>query len=244
MSDLAQLWHAGVPFDGVKISGVQLEAGTPVTLSHAELLAVPLERRLEAHDRSTWWVNDIGRVSANARAIAASPVLAHVCDLILGSHTEVESTTTLWGTGEHPLHQDVLHEPTLPLNMCLGIDVVCEDMHPDAGPVVFYPGSHRSMWPGWTNYPETSLATCDDATMRAYRAWVNSTAEQFPRRTSLCRKGDIFIWHGSLIHCGTASKDRSRRRKSFVLHSFPPGCNKTHEVKAARVRQGFGNLSP
>jgi ectoine hydroxylase-related dioxygenase (phytanoyl-CoA dioxygenase family) len=131
--------------------------------------------------------------------------------------------------------------PAIPPNMCAGIDVVCEDVGADCGPVIFYPGTHKvPMWPGWTAYPETSLATCDDETMLAYRAWAQETVQPFPRRASLGRKGDVFIWHGSLIHNGSAPTDPGRARKSFVLHSFPAGCNKTDEVKTPRRRAGFG----
>jgi hypothetical protein len=174
-----------------------------------------------------WPVDDLLERSPSARGIAFDPFVTQCVDLILGRHSEVRKSIAVWKSGRHALHQDILLFPALPFNMTAGIHVVCEDAHPDAGPLEFYPGTHKlPLWQRWPSYPDMSLRTCDAETAVAYEAWIDAQASDYTRRTFLGRKGDVMLWHPSLAHAGTELKDERRTRKSFVMHTFPDGCER------------------
>lgn len=175
-----------------------------------------------------WQVDDLLERSSSAREIAFDAAVTALVDIILGRHSEVRKTIMVWKSGRAPLHQDILLFPALPYNMTAGIHVVCEDAHPDAGPLVFYPGTHKlPLWEGWPAYPDVSLRTADPQTAAAYEAWINAQAREHPKRSFLGRKGDVMLWHPSLAHAGSDLKDDKRSRKSFVMHTFPEGCEQT-----------------
>jgi ectoine hydroxylase-related dioxygenase (phytanoyl-CoA dioxygenase family) len=39
-----------------------------------------------------------------------------------------------------------------------------------------------------------------------------------PTETLTCRKGEVLLWHHSLLHGGSAVADPAQTRKSFVVH--------------------------
>ena len=99
----------------------------------------------------------------------------------------------------------------------LAASSIClEDVHPDAGPLTYYPGSHR---------------------IPAYRfshGGINAVKEELPESRSymeqkireaglkreefLGKAGDVFLWHGQLLHGGTHINEHSRTRKTLVTH--------------------------
>ena len=44
---------------------------------------------------------------------------------------------------QQAVHHDVIHLTPFPAGFMCGVWVTLEDIHPDAGPLVVYPGSHR-----------------------------------------------------------------------------------------------------
>ena len=59
--------------------------------------------------------------------------------------------------------------------------------------------------------------------VRTVTDFTNYLAEQveklnLKKETFLPKRGDVLIWHGSLLHEGTAVKDKLRTRRSYVTH--------------------------
>jgi hypothetical protein len=97
-----------------------------------------------------------------------------------------------------------------------------EDIHPDAGPLAYYPGSHHPQVSGYFDWGGGSVVMEPDSLRTPtefaeyLRARVIDTAT--PAETFLPKKGDVLIWHGNLIHEGTGIKDARLTRKSYVTH--------------------------
>ena len=74
--------------------------------------------------------------------------------------------------------------------------------------------------------------------------FTNYLAEQvsklgLKKQIFLPRRGDVLIWHGNLLHEGTAVKDRSRTRRSYVTHftsfgAYPPDHQYRDALEAGR----------
>ncbi len=94
-----------------------------------------------------------------------------------------------------------------------------EDVHPDAGPLFYYSGSHRCEKLNWGNgiiYNRShSIRTPDE-----FASWLEEKcqANGYKKGTLLIEKGDVLIWHGCLVRGGTAIDDMRRTRKSYICH--------------------------
>jgi phytanoyl-CoA hydroxylase len=96
--------------------------------------------------------------------------------------------------------------------------IALEDVHPDAGPLGYYPGSHTirkfDFEDGLFLTPETQR---DEADFLEHieRSCRDRALEE---KTFMAKRGDVFLWHAALAHSGTPVRDPSRTRKSFVAH--------------------------
>jgi ectoine hydroxylase-related dioxygenase (phytanoyl-CoA dioxygenase family) len=99
----------------------------------------------------------------------------------------------------------------------LVVTSVClEDVHPDAGPLTYYPGSHEIPPYRFSNGRIAAVPQEMDAATEYALTQVaerSLTAEEFHGH-----KGDVFIWHEQLYHGGRPIKDPSLTRKSLVTH--------------------------
>jgi ectoine hydroxylase-related dioxygenase (phytanoyl-CoA dioxygenase family) len=60
---------------------------------------------------------------------------------------------------------------------------------------------------------------------QSYREHINDLTQKYERRLFLGKKGDVFFWHGMMLHGGSEINDPSLTRKSFVIHYMPKGAN-------------------
>jgi ectoine hydroxylase-related dioxygenase (phytanoyl-CoA dioxygenase family) len=120
----------------------------------------------------------------------------------------------------------------MPRNYLIGAWVATEDIHGDSGPLVFYPGSHRSpFFDQFDHYPYTNLRTCSPEDTQAYDAFLTQEAKGYPQKTFVCEKGDILFWHGMLIHGGHPIRNEALTRRSFVVHFLPERSNWAPKVE-------------
>ncbi len=129
------------------------------------------------------------------------------------------------GSGQD-VHQDVIHLTPFPPGLMCGVWIALEDIHPDAGPLVVYPGSHRleRLYVRTVGAPKVY----DDG-------WGEFSAVYTPRVKSLIdqsgltpmyytpKAGSVLIWHENLAHGGSPRVNDELTRKSMVSHYFSRG---------------------
>ena len=131
------------------------------------------------------------------------------------------------------LHQDMAVFPIEPKSYLVGVWIAAEDIQPDSGPLVYYPGSHKEpMWEGFPDYPEQFLRTCSRDLHDQYHKNLAELANaKYQRQRFTAKKGDVLFWHGMLVHGGEQDRNKDITRKSLVLHSIPKGCDVTGRLK-------------
>jgi ectoine hydroxylase-related dioxygenase (phytanoyl-CoA dioxygenase family) len=170
----------------------------------------------EAQDRRLR-VCDFHNASVAGKKLAlARPMVDFFAHVFREQVVAMQSLTFRYGS-EQDVHQD--HAYVVPGNPAhLGAAwIALEDIHPDAGPVGYFPGSHRIRKFDWGNglfydeqrstrwhFQEHILAECARLGLEL--------------QTFLPRKGDVFLWHGRLAHGGTPQRDPSRTRLSLAVH--------------------------
>ncbi len=135
----------------------------------------------------------------------------------------VLQSLTFWRGSNQPAHTDYPYVRTQSKLAHLAASwIPLEDVHPDSGPLAYYPGSHRPEivrpfdWGGGSVVLEPDSVRTPGELAPYLHAEMSSAglkAEVFtPRR------GDLLIWHGCLVHEGTTVRDPARTRKSYVTH--------------------------
>ena len=127
---------------------------------------------------------------------------------------------------QQDVHQDLVHLTPFPAGLMNGVWVALEDVHPDAGPLVVYPGSHRLPRLYTRAVPVDKVLDGD---------WVRFASKYTPRLKQLIQDsglkpyyytpkvGSVLIWHEVLAHGGSPCKNRELTRKSMVSHYFARG---------------------
>jgi len=142
------------------------------------------------------------------------------------------------------VHSDSIHMTTYPLGYLTAAWIAFEDIHPDCGPLVYYPGSHRLPYV----FSNDVAISEDDFRRDGYQPY-HSRYE--PRIQSLiarhklepayfhAQKGDILLWHANLLHGGSPRRDLRLSRKALVCHYFVKGSFVYHDLTGTRSRQQY-----
>ncbi len=141
-------------------------------------------------------------------------------------------------------HSDSIHMTTYPLGYLTAAWVAFETIHPDSGPLVYYPGSHKlpyvfSKEVGITEaeFKQVGYASYHEKYEPHIRRLIAS--HDLVPHYFHANKGDVLIWHANLIHGGSLRQDFKRSRKAVVCHFFVKGTFVYHDLAAARSRQQY-----
>jgi len=179
----------------------------------AEELALPHMRILDFHNQSM-----------TGKRLALHPTLVSFVGHVLREPVVAMHTLTFMRPTEQHLHQDsaFVVPAEIPSHM-MAAWLALEDVHPDAGPLGYYPGSHTirkfdwgdpNAWGGGLFLSEEATKTPDDFALHLEQECERAGLSF---ETFIARKGDVLFWHGSLVHGGTPAISE-RTRKSFVTH--------------------------
>lgn len=171
-------------------------------------------------------VHDAWKFDANAKALAVNVRVMKLLSRIYGRRAWPFQTLNFpVGTEQH-YHSDSVHFSSCPERFMCGVWVALEDIHENAGPLLYYPGSHK--WPIYTN---EHLGICGahepgipgQATFEPlWKALVAHTGIVPMRFKPRC--GQALIWAANLLHGGDAHRDRTRTRHSQVTHYYFDDC--------------------
>jgi ectoine hydroxylase-related dioxygenase (phytanoyl-CoA dioxygenase family) len=162
--------------------------------------------------------NDLYLLSPEVRDLALGAELAAILATLLGEAPVLCNSLNFERGSGQPRHIDSLYMTPRTPHALLAAWVAFEDVHPGAGPLAYFPGSHR-----------IPLYTFNDGTHHAAAGemadWFDYIDVQLRLRglreeRFLARKGDVFVWHADLVHGGSPITDPTRTRGSLVCHYF------------------------
>jgi hypothetical protein len=171
-------------------------------------------------------VQDAWRTDPDVKAIAANAEMLALLSKLYGREAFPFQTLNFpVGTEQHP-HTDSVHFSSQPERFMCGVWLAFEDMHPDAGPLLYYPGTHK--WPIVTNAMigrrgwQSEAPSAQTPFEPVWRALVDTSGVQ--PETFLARKGQALIWAANLLHGGSRQNDKTRTRWSQVTHYYFKDC--------------------
>lgn len=206
LEDVEQLWHAS-PHD------VAYAYDSPAKrMSRANV---------ENERRPRYRLHDIHSHSEASLDLYLDDEIFQTVELIYGEPAvAIQSLFFEYGS-QQEMHRDPVVVPTAPASHLLAAWIALEDIHPDCGPLQVVPGSHRLPYyefaPGEFMYDASRMGAED---VERALAWDRAQCAHAGLSTEpyLANKGDVLVWHHSLLHGGAAPVNPQLTRRSLVVH--------------------------
>ena len=133
-------------------------------------------------------------------------------------------TLTYPNSSEQQPHQDTIHLTPYPSGYMCGVWIALQDVQPDSGELVVYPGTHtfprlraRELGLAKVDKDYSSYVVFDAAIKALIKEHGSEPLAYRPKA------GEILVWHENLIHGGSPRRNRDLSRKSIVSHYFARG---------------------
>lgn len=172
----------------------------------------------DARRKHRFKTNDLYLEHDSVRQLALNERITPILTALLG-HVPVlcNSLSFQQGSAQED-HIDALFMTPRSPHHLVAIWVALEDCHPDAGPLRYFPGSHRIP-------PHVFSTGSNHVVPEEMPMWRDYVAREVAERglqpqTFAARKGDVFIWSAYLLHGGSPIADLARTRNSVVFHYF------------------------
>jgi Phytanoyl-CoA dioxygenase (PhyH) len=170
--------------------------------------------------------------------------LFHWIRLLMEREPRPLQTITSHKGSQQGAHSDSIHMTTYPLGYLTAAWVAFEDIHPDSGPLVYYPGSHKLpyLFSKDVDITESEFKKIGYASYHAkYEPRIRQMIEDHELQPHYfhANKGDVLIWHANLIHGGSPRRNLQLSRKALVCHYFVKGSFAYHDLASSRSRQQY-----
>lgn len=171
-------------------------------------------------------IQDAWRFNEDVQVIASNPGVTELLTKLYGRAAFPFQTLNFPVGTQQGAHSDIVHFSSQPEKFMCGVWLAMEDVTIDAGPLFYYPGSHR--WPVMSNAlvgrrgAGTPLVSAQKPFELAWAALCE--AEGAAAETFLARKGQALIWCANLLHGGSLQTDPRRTRWSQVTHYYFEDC--------------------
>ena len=163
------------------------------------------------------------RRSAACRRVAYQQSVVHAIMDIYGADVEPFQTLNFSRGSNQPLHRDEVHFQTKPPDLMIAGWTALEDVAPESGPLVVYPGS-QAMEP--VNLWDLGLPPAQygvkDPNYAEYEKHIAALAVGYERVPCLVKKGETVLFHAGVIHGGSPTLDPEVSRYSQVTHYWLP----------------------
>lgn len=163
-------------------------------------------------------VIDFHNQSVAAKTIILHPTIVEFIGHLFRDTVVAMQTLTYWRSSEQHSHQDFAYVvANIPSHLC-ATWVALEDVDAGAGPLEYFPGSHRlPMFDFGNGMFATTESTRNEIEFRDFLEH-ECAARGIEPVSFTPRKGDVLFWHAALVHRGGQVRDRALTRKSLVSH--------------------------
>ena len=214
------------------------------TIGRYNEIVETVRREVQESKDSFGFGDRIGQLHQREPDLLKLPAASRIRDFLrwaFGDEPVVFASLQFEKGTQQEAHIDAMFFWPEPSYAMAGAWIALEDVHPDAGPLFYLPGSHR--WPFLhsddvvRSRPELYRLREEaragglppeqqqELMHRIGLAWTEDflrlEAEYGVARVPICpRAGDVVIWHSLLAHGGSPRKDPSLSRRSAVFHFF------------------------
>jgi ectoine hydroxylase-related dioxygenase (phytanoyl-CoA dioxygenase family) len=163
-------------------------------------------------------INDLYLTRPQTRDLALAPDLVPILWALLGHVPALCNSLYLEKGSDQGAHVDSLYMTPRTQGHLIATWVALEDAHEDAGPLEYFPGSHKIEQMRFSDGTYHEIANETQLWQEYMASRVAEAGLQ--KRIFKARKGDVFVWHAHLLHGGAPIKDNKLSRKSCVFHYY------------------------
>jgi len=174
---------------------------------------------LSAEERThRFKTNDLYLVDDRVRQLALGERMAPILASLLGQTPVLCNSLSFDQGSAQTKHIDSLYMTPVTRGHLCAIWVALEDAAPEAGPLFYYPGSHKI--PPF-RFSNGSFHTVVEE-MGTWHAHMDEHIATLglSREVFCARAGDVFVWSADLLHGGSPIEDAQKTRKSVVFHYY------------------------
>jgi ectoine hydroxylase len=173
------------------------------------------------------------RQSYTLRKVIKDKRLLELLSFLLGKKVLPFQTINFLKGSEQEPHSDYIHMSTFPQGYLIAVWLALEDISFEQGPLSYYEQSHQLPYLTNDDYDNSSSRfLLDGNANKKYEAKVQQLIDTnlLQKKIFTAKKGDVFIWHGNLIHAGEPMLNPALTRKSVVAHYYAEGVICYHEI--------------
>ncbi len=198
------------------------ERPTDLTFAYSGALESMADGREREHRKPRYRLGDLHSHSDAALELYLHPEIHNWVDLVLGWKSVAFQSLYFQFGSEQSLHRDPVYVVTNPPSHLVAIWIALEDIGPECGPLTYVPGSHKV--PYYEFEPGRIAIQPGEDYLPAYDFTREECSGRSLEEVAFTgRRGDVFLWHGSLVHGGSAVEDPASTRRSFVIHFSTQG---------------------
>lgn len=171
-------------------------------------------------------VHDAWRRSPAVRRAASHPEILARLALAYGRAPFPFQSLNFNRGSQQDVHADTLHFHAEPAGFMCGAWLALEDVRPQAGPLVYYPGSHRLPVLTMADAGAMEGTTTSSNYNEVYGPTIlrQLDAAGAEPRLAMLKKGQVAVWAANLAHGGSRIEDPAATRRSLVLHYYFDDC--------------------
>jgi phytanoyl-CoA hydroxylase len=186
---------------------------------------------------------DLHNLSQAGKALSLHPGIVEFLGHVLRDTVVAMQSLTFQHSTEQRTHQDFAYVRAQIPSHLAATWIALEDVHPDSGPLFYYPASHRIDKFDWGNglflTPESTKSEDEFATFLDAKCADSG----LQREVFYPKKGDVFFWHAALAHGGSQVINPTLTRKSYVTHyssktAYPRDRRAPHKAPVAYKLNG------
>lgn len=165
--------------------------------------------------------------------LATKKNITKLLDFVLGKKAKLFQSLNFEHGSAQRAHSDTIHMTTYPLGYLAAVWVALEDIHPDSGPLFYYPGSQNLPYVLNDDYQHGgNYFMLGKNAYQQYEDAIQQVIEnnQLQKEIFCPKKGDAFIWHANILHGGSPINNPALTRKSMVLHFYAEDVICYHEI--------------
>lgn len=163
-------------------------------------------------------VNDLYLEFEELRDISLDPRMVEILAELLGARPTLCTTLSLERSTQQEDHIDSLYMTPRTDGHLVATWMALEDVDPAAGPLRYFPGSHKL--PLFRFKDGSHHASPEEHPAAIRHITEQCRMNKIEAKMYCPRKGDVLIWHANLVHGGGTIANRSLTRKSMVSHFF------------------------
>lgn len=171
--------------------------------------------------RPSYRIADLHSVSQGALQLYLNRRVFDFVEQVLGAPAVATQSLYFEYGSQQALHRDPVFVQTQPPSHLVAAWIALEDIDPRSGPLVYVPGSHRLPYYQLAagehrfdhkRHGEPEIRAMEEFDRQQMRDAKLAVEPFTPRR------GEVLLWHHSLLHGGSTPEIPVLTRKSFVVH--------------------------